>query len=509
MYVQFHGSLDGELMRNACEQRPWWCWQPAPEPCFIPSEKVGPETELYKWPDLSVATAPLVCQLCGAGFMDQRSFQKHVLGKHHSYAEYRKRVLFLNVQEGPRALTAAEKRHVVQSYARHETCSMVGSGHTSWPAPSTLSSGIFPRQQAACAVCARLDWLEHRHEFKLFAAPARDAPIITASDSEDEREEAPSRGHTVSNRPSSIDATRVDKLLSARRYCERWPQIPEQEVFASGVRHPIFPEMIWLLHSRRIRLLPPDCDQDAASPVCAGTADPDATCLLCKECLLDLTAAKPRMPKFALANDFFLGRQHPAYRNLSDGMRWMLSLGRPVWRKVYLGSAAQETDEQQVGCASNCLLVAQPTAGMPEKILPPAPGEVEDSLLVAFTGRSGALETAKWAKCSRAQYLRCVRLRQKVCPTFADVALDTDRVFKELPPDGVPNAVTNCKSDLADVSEVRCRFDGPAASVQLQGQTVDDAESEASANSDADDGPPAQESRCLQETLVATDRSDE
>ena len=136
--------------------------------------------------------------------------------------------------------------------------------------------------------------------------------------------------------------------------------------------------MIWLLHSRRIRLLPPDCDQDAASPVCAGTADPDATCLLCKECLLDLTAAKPRMPKFALANDFFLGRQHPAYRNLSDGMRWMLSLGRPVWRKVYLGSAAQATDEQQVGRASNCLLVAQPTAGMPEKILPPAQGEVED-----------------------------------------------------------------------------------------------------------------------------------
>ena len=302
--------------------------------------------------------------------MDQRSFQKHVLAKHHSYAEYRKRVLFLNVQEGPRALTAAEKRHVVESYARHETCSMVGSGHTSWPAPSTLSSGIFPRQQAACAVCARLDWLEHRHEFKLFAAPARDAPIITA-DAEDEREEAPWRGHTVSSRPSSIDATLVDKLLSARRYCERWPQIPEQEVFASGVRHAFFPEMIWLLHSRRVRLLPPDCDQDAASPACAGTTDPDATCLLCKECLLDLTAAKPRMPKFALANALFLGRQHPAYPNLSDGMHWMLSLGRPVWRKVYLGSAAQETDEQQVGCASNCLLVAQPTAGMPEKILPP------------------------------------------------------------------------------------------------------------------------------------------
>ena len=36
-------------------------------------------------------------------------------------------------------------------------------------------------------------------------------------------------------------------------------------------------------------------------------------------------------------------------------------------------------------------------------------------------------------------------------------------------------------------------------------RAVDDAESEASANSDADDGPPAQESRCLQETLVATD----
>ena len=74
---------------------------------------------------------------------------------------------------------------------------------------------------------------------------------------------------------------------------------------------------------------------------------------------------------------------------------------------------------------------------------------------MAFTG----------TKCSRAQYLRCVRLRQKVCPTFADVALDTDRVFKELLPDGVPNAVTNCKCDLADVSEVRCRFDGPAALV--------------------------------------------
>ena len=49
-----------------------------------------------------------------------RFLLRHVYECHGPYAEYRKQVLFLAGQQGPRCLAAAEKRSIVQSYAQKQ-----------------------------------------------------------------------------------------------------------------------------------------------------------------------------------------------------------------------------------------------------------------------------------------------------------------------------------------------------------------------------------------------------
>ena len=38
--------------------------------------------------------APFICQLCGDGFVTMKNLWKHAEQKHHSWAEYRKRLIF-------------------------------------------------------------------------------------------------------------------------------------------------------------------------------------------------------------------------------------------------------------------------------------------------------------------------------------------------------------------------------------------------------------------------------
>ena len=47
-------------------------------------------------------------------------------------------------------------------------------------------------------------------------------------------------------------AEKVNKLLGAHAYSQRWPFIPKQELWASSVSHPHKPKWRWLLHTRRV-----------------------------------------------------------------------------------------------------------------------------------------------------------------------------------------------------------------------------------------------------------------
>ena len=78
-------------------------------------------------------------------------------------------------------------------------------------------------------------------------------------------------------------------FLNVERYAERWPLIPEEELHASSVQHPRHPGWHWLLHSRRVPVLPCKAAAEVvadARPACAGIGDSTAQVWSCCVVLL-------------------------------------------------------------------------------------------------------------------------------------------------------------------------------------------------------------------------------
>ena len=73
------------------------------------------------------------------------------------------------------------------------------------------------------------------------------------------------------------------------------------------------------------------------------------------------------MPPMAIANGFWLGREHPQFQNLSLGTKLLLGKGRPVMRQIFLGQGC--SSESEKGLIGNTILVAQAHAAKTE-ILP-------------------------------------------------------------------------------------------------------------------------------------------
>ena len=64
------------------------------------------------------------------------------------------------------------------------------------------------------------------------------------------------------------------------------------------------------------------------------------------------------MPPLALANDFWLGRHDPLFREASLAERVLAGRARLLMRQLFLGRGAG--DEVHKGMAGNTLLIAQP-----------------------------------------------------------------------------------------------------------------------------------------------------
>ena len=79
----------------------------------------------------------------------------------------------------------------------------------------------------------------------------------------------------------------------------RWARIPPHELFASSVPHPHLPGARWLLHTRRVPCL---------DNLAGGTAPSVKVCYDCGSCLSKDEPKSIRMPKYALANDNWMGR---------------------------------------------------------------------------------------------------------------------------------------------------------------------------------------------------------
>ena len=346
---------------------------------YVPGADID-GTDLYEFPLEPRLTAPLHCMLCGDGFASDAALEKHVVSSHVSMAEYRKRVLFKYEERGPQAVTPSEKRNMVQNFAHFQQYSHPGAG-------SCVFSGEppVPRSEAACAICARLDWKEHRVKLHLFSAP----PAVVDAEQDDLGEQS-SDDDTNTTAAAQMrpvvwsdgvaylqNPTRVQELLSVERYQERWPLIPQEELHASSIQHPDNPSWRWLLHSRRVPVLPnsgalqPPAE-DPDRPPCAGTGDASMPVWSCRECQRDLCGPHPKLPLNAVANDNWIGREKLLVRNASRATHMLSSLGRFCWKQVRLGrgpsssGAAQPAEDvRQTGVNGNTIFFAQPTAEGP------------------------------------------------------------------------------------------------------------------------------------------------
>ena len=110
---------------------------------------------------LSVATPPVMCWICGEGFMNNAGLFQHCCNKHGDCAEYRKRLFWRTQQDGFKPLLPWVKRHILMSATFHLTYSIPGISAMKWSHPEPFIAAK-PRSEIACVVCARKDWLESR-----------------------------------------------------------------------------------------------------------------------------------------------------------------------------------------------------------------------------------------------------------------------------------------------------------------------------------------------------------
>ena len=94
--------------------------------------------------------APVICQLCGAGFLSPKDLWAHAAKEHHSWAEARKLLIFEVQQRTSVPLQPIEKRRLASNFM-HDLL-------YSYPGRNTVQRDkCTMRQIVACAVCAVKD----------------------------------------------------------------------------------------------------------------------------------------------------------------------------------------------------------------------------------------------------------------------------------------------------------------------------------------------------------------
>ena len=103
-------------------------------------------------PEAAVMQAPVICQLCGQGFLDNKGLWKHAAAEHHSWAEYRKRLIYEVGRRVNVPLQPVEKRRLVG------TACMIFSIRTRAETRSSQAATQCGRSQRAPCVPGRAGW---------------------------------------------------------------------------------------------------------------------------------------------------------------------------------------------------------------------------------------------------------------------------------------------------------------------------------------------------------------
>ena len=320
----------------------------------------------------------LACELCDFDCDNRMDFLIHLRDAHfpknsagvdHELSrceeEYRKRMVFHEQESGPFPVPGEQTRRGVASYAFHQTHSRKGSEARE-------------RQLQSCMICARTCWLEDMERLQMFVEAGKDSEdVVDDAASEVSEEEAKQDKKKVGWKIYELDKKKVnwvhERIFDVYRYHKLWPRIPLEELKASCVEHPTGTyaadgtPWLWLVNKK---VLPEHVTSTTTS-------------FCCKSCVQAITAKKPRMPKFALANSLWIGRYPKVFMHdgkpLSPMTFLLLSLGRPVVQKIIAEPhKARPVKEKQKGIRANT--IAFPQAQLHELAtahLPPLPQEAQ------------------------------------------------------------------------------------------------------------------------------------
>ena len=160
-----------------------------------------PHVSCHEGPGQAIVTAPVVCELCHEGFIGKDALCRHCEKVHGNWAEYRKRVFFEATKAGLHPQEPWVKRAMLQSHSFFLRY-YVPSSYNDW---TTKVDQAVPRRQEACAICARLDWLEGRYPMYLFAkaeGTLKKADLFYDRSTDDDEDTADGGGHPAARRSS-------------------------------------------------------------------------------------------------------------------------------------------------------------------------------------------------------------------------------------------------------------------------------------------------------------------
>ena len=163
------------------------------------------------------------------------------------------------------------------------------------------------------------------------------------------------------------------------------------------------------------------------------------------------------MPKFALANLMWLGREHPFMQTASLGLRMLLGCGRAYFRKLLLGKGQKE--DLQSGLAGNHVLVSQEK---PTKTpsLPPTAEALSEIFVAVFCKSIDELEKSQFLQVAREDYKTLARERCAVNGAFAVKTVNWDAVEK-WPDIGVPEELRQCAIQMVEAEHMQFATPGP------------------------------------------------
>ena len=435
----------------------------------------------YIWPRTPFLCKPCGCYLCGADFNSKPDLLQHWRDAHIQLPqeekdllqdlqieeEMRKRIFFDEALEGPYEVRGQEHRRVVGACACHQTQSLPGSGEVGFQSPMTHA---VPRHLSGCAVCARSFWIEDLHEMDLFAKPLQQ-PVSESPEHHPEGEPSDFPAHAARAKrgrfavnPACLE--KVNSLLSVREYARRWPKIPKHELLASSGPHPHKPGLRWLLHTRRIPEM--SLNDEGLAPLVH----------VCRDCGVHLSQDDPKklsMPKYALANDNWIGRlpfvMAPGGESLTEFEIKSLARGRMCVNKVIAEPEKRgPRDARQGGLRGNSIAFPQAKVELRKsQELPPPPEEAAEFLskcmVIALAGADVEdLHNAKFAEIRRQPYVDAGHFLTNHDLFYEDMQVNETRAAEEFAESGrTSQAVLQQATRVLNVNEyVEHKLSGPA-----------------------------------------------